>query len=45
MPVMATRASRQLALAANDEAMLSTLGESLFGGHVQVEFEHDRLES
>jgi hypothetical protein len=45
MPVMATSAAGQLALASNDEATLAALGKSLISRDVQVEFEHDRLRS
>jgi len=45
MPVVATGASGQLALASYDEAALAALGERLCGRDLQVELEHDRLRS
>jgi hypothetical protein len=40
MPVMATRASGQFALAANDKTTPTALGESIIGRDVQLEFNH-----
>lgn len=45
MPVVATSAAGQLALASNDETALAALGKSLISRDVQVECEHDRLRS
>jgi hypothetical protein len=41
MPVVATCAAGQLALAANDKASLRTFGESFGSAEVQVELEQD----
>jgi hypothetical protein len=43
MPVTATGASGQLALAPDDETAPTALVQSLFSGDVQIELQHDRL--
>lgn len=41
VPVVAAGASRELALAADDEAALTALGQRLRRGDVQVELDHE----
>lgn len=45
VPVVATGASGQLALAANDKATPTALGESIIGSDFQLELNHARLRS